>query len=420
MSSVNHAADTDRIGELVIPMKRIAMFTAALTLTIAAAAGAQVSSPGAGPDPAVRAGWVFTPSVGVSETYDTNITLFGNLEPLDNNDLVSSVGPEGALTYVGRHTRFSSRYGASFLNYRTFSVFDRWNQNGQVSFRRQENNHFDWSADTSGQAVPSTDLLLYNGIPFVQTGAITFDARGSAAYKFDARNSISSSLQYQHVSFDLPTAAFQRYLRGGSAITSMNNYRRRMDERLSIGADYRWERSQVRYDFDSATAQTIQAAVTYRITNSWGFSGGGGIAVLSANIARAGQVAPAFNAALDHTDRGQRFHLSYMQGFLPSFGLGGTQSTREFAASYFAPIARRFYTDHSATFRDDQPVVPLAGTLPLRSLRTYSSFGWLVQRWVRIEGFYSLLSQSSLVAGGRLDRNRIGIQIVTSKPMRID
>jgi hypothetical protein len=61
-----------------------------------------------------------------------------------------------------------------------------------------------------------------------------------------------------------------------------------------------------------------------------------------------------------------------------------------------------------------------ADTLPLRSLRTFSSFGWLVQRWVRIEGFYSRLSQSSLIAGGRLDRNRIGIQIVTSKPMRID
>jgi hypothetical protein len=400
-------------------MKRIAMFTAALTLAIAASTGAQVNTVGAGSEPAVRAGWVFTPSLGVSETYDDNITLFGNLEPLNNNDLVSSVGPEGSLTYVGRHTRFSSRYGASFLNYRTFSVFDRWNQNGQVSLRRQQNSHLDWSADANGQAVPSTDLLLYNGIPFVQTGAITFDARGGAVYKFDARNTVSSTLQYQRVTFDLPTDAFQRYLRGGWATASINSYRRRMDERLSIGADYRLERSQVHYDFDSATAQTIQAAVNYRINNRWTFNGGAGIAVIAANLARAGDVAPAFNAALDHSERDRRFHVSYMQGFLPSFGLGGTQSTKEFAVGYFTPVARRFYTDNRATYRDDQPVLP-ADTLPLRSLRTFSSFGWLVQRWVRIEGFYSHLSQSSLIAGGRLDRNRIGIQIVTSKPMRID
>ena len=42
------------------------------------------------------------------------------------------------------------------------------------------------------------------------------------------------------------------------------------------------------------------------------------------------------------------------------------------------------------------------------------------QRWMRVEGFYMRLSQSSLVPGGRLDRNRVGIRIVTSKPMRIE
>jgi hypothetical protein len=409
-----------RIDEVVMPMTRIATFAAALTLTLAASAGAQMNTVAADPDAGLRPGWVFTPSLGVSEVYDDNITLFGNLEPLNNNDLVSSVGPAGSLTYVGRHTRFSSRYGASFLNYRTFSVFDRWNQNGQVTFRRQENNHFDWSGDVSGQAVPSTDLLLFNGIPFVQTGAQTFDARGGAVYKFDARNTVNSTIQYQRVTFDLPDNTFERYLRGGSATSFNNSYRRRMDERLSIGADYRLQRSQVRQDFDSATAHTIQAALTYRLSERWTVSGGGGIAVLTANLAMPGQTAPAFDAALDRNDRGQRFHLTYLQGFLPSFGLGGTQSTKEFAVGYFAPVARRFFTDHSATFRDDQPVLTTADSLQLRSLRTYSSFGWLVQRWVRIEAFYSHLAQSSLIAGGRLDRNRVGIQIVTSKPMRID
>jgi len=72
-------------------MKRIASITGALTLTIVAAATAQESLGSAGPAPVLRPGWVFTPSLGVSETYDDNITLFSNLEPLNNNDFVSSI-----------------------------------------------------------------------------------------------------------------------------------------------------------------------------------------------------------------------------------------------------------------------------------------------------------------------------------------
>jgi len=73
-------------------MKRIAIVTGALTLTIAASSGAQVNTVGAGTEPTYRPGWVFTPTIGVSETYDDNIALSANIQPLNNNDLVSSVG----------------------------------------------------------------------------------------------------------------------------------------------------------------------------------------------------------------------------------------------------------------------------------------------------------------------------------------
>jgi len=57
--------------------------------------------------------------------------------------------------------------------------------------------------------------------------------------------------------------------------------------------------------------------------------------------------------------------------------------------------------------------------LPLRSLRTYTTFGWAPEPWVRFEAFYSRVQQSSLHVGGELSRNRIGFQIVTSKPVRM-
>ena len=46
-------------------------------------------------------------------------------------------------------------------------------------------------------------------------------------------------------------------------------------------------------------------------------------------------------------------------------------------------------------FRDNQPLTNTLEQLPLRSLRTNSTFGWQPQRWVRVEGFYSRLQQSS-------------------------
>ena len=137
-------------------MKRIWLIVAA-SLTLSGGVGAQERVGSGAPTPSYRPGWTLTPTFGVAETYDDNITLFGNNEPLDNNDLVSSVGPSAALSYFGKHTKFSSGYGASFLNYRTFSVFDRWNQHGEAEFRRQENAHLEWFAHGSGQAVPSTD-----------------------------------------------------------------------------------------------------------------------------------------------------------------------------------------------------------------------------------------------------------------------
>ena len=38
---------------------------------------------------------------------------------------------------------------------------------------------------------------------------------------------------------------------------------------------------------------------------------------------------------------------------------------------------------------------------------------------MRVEGFYGRTQQKIDRPGGRLERNRIGVQVVTAKPMRI-
>jgi hypothetical protein len=44
---------------------------------------------------------------------------------------------------------------------------------------------------------------------------------------------------------------------------------------------------------------------------------------------------------------------------------------------------------------------------------------YLATRWMRVEGFYAAVLQDSQRAGGKVNRSRLGIQVVTSTRMRV-
>lgn len=394
---------------------------AAAVIMVATAARAQEKLGSAEPEAPARPGWVFTPSFGFAETYDDNITLFGRGDAEnENNDFVSSYNGRAKLTYSARHTQVSAAYGGSFLTYRTFTLFNRWDQRLDFDLRRAENARLTWYAHVNGATVPSTESVEFNGVPFSHTGAKTIDGRIGFAYRLSGRNVITSAVQYQRAAFERPVDLGQ-FLRGGRAASSISTFRRSVNSRTNVGGDYVYQRSQVSGDRDESSTHTAEAAIDYQLSPAWTVTAGAGFSFLEANVIAAAKTAPALRAVLNRSVNRTNFHVGYMQGILPSFGLGGSVLTREVGVGYFTPLfhSRYFFTDHSAVFRDDAPAIELPGQLKLRSLRTSSSIGWSPQRWVRIEGFYSRLAQSSLVASGRLDRNRLGFQIVTSKPMRM-
>lgn len=407
--------------ERVTVMSNIARITgiAALALALAGTARAQEQLGSAEPEGALRPGWVFTPSLGFTETYDDNITLFGNRDA-QNHDLISSYTPHGTLTYYGRHTKVGAGYGGSFLNYRTFSLFNRWDQRGEFDLKRDETRRLSWYTHVNAAAMPSTEAIEFSGIPYSHTGATMFDGRGGGAFRLSGRDTVTSALQFQRVSFDRP-GELTAYLRGGDARAWINTYRRKISGRTSVGADYTYRTAQVAQDIDRSVTHTAEAAVDYALSEVWSISAGAGLTFLNATPISPAETAPSFRASADRSYSGTHFHVGYSQGLLPSFGFGGTVRSREAGVGYFTPLfnSRRFYTDHSAVFRDNVPIVEAPGRLRLRSLRTSSAIGWAPQPWVRVEGFYSLVMQTSLIAGGRLDRNRIGFRIVTSKPVRM-
>lgn len=375
-----------------------------------------------GQEPSYRPGWTLTPSFGFSQIYDDNISLFAvRTAEESNNDLVSTYFPAADLHYAGKHTSVGAGYTGSFLAYRTFSVLNRWDQRGRIYAKRQESERLKWAATADAAAVPTTDAVDLGGIPYRRTGATIANARAGVDYRLDARNDFVGSFGLQSVRFDR-TELPGSFLQGGHAVDFMGGWRHHLSSRLGVGADYGTRRAAAIGEAEAFTIHSMQGAADYQLSPTWSLSGSAGIVLLQQNAATQGRTGPAWRFAAERHRAGTTMSAWYLRSYVPSFAFGGTIKSQELGFGMHAPLfhSRYFYTEHSAVFRDDQPLTDLLNQLPLRSLRTNSVFGWSPQPWVRIEGFYARVQQSSLRFGGQVYRNRVGIQIVTSKPVRID
>jgi hypothetical protein len=402
-------------------MTRTTRITLVLTALLSSGLSAQERLGTGAAEPVYRAGWTFTPAFGFAETYDDNVSLFGEGSADDqNDDYLSTIFPGANVHYAGKHTSMHVGYMGTFLNYQTFSVLNRWDQQANFELRRQETARLKWFGNASAAAVPTTDLIELGGLPFRHTGALTADGRGGYEYAFSAKNSIRQSASYQAIDFDRDEDVSLGLL-GGRIFESMNGWRHRIDSRLAVGADYSFRRSLVVGDPDPFNIHTTEGAVDYELSPDWSFSGGAGVVYLQATPLTEARTGPSWRARIDRLHGRTLFHVGYLRSYIPSFGFGGTVQNQEMGVGYRTPLfgSRHFYSDNSAVFRDDQPLSSVQQQLPLRSLRFYTTFGWEPQPWVRLEAFYQRIQQTSLRPGGRMERNRIGFQIVTSKPVRM-
>ena len=231
---------------------------------------------------------------------------------------------------------------------------------------------------------------------------------------------MSSSLRYQDIRFDRSVLG-EEVLRGGHILESASLYNK-LDARTAIGADYTYSHVDVvRRHHGPFDIHSAMGAADYELSPAWTLSGGAGIVYLQGTPFTPAHNAPTARVSLDRRRGGTSFHVGYLRSYIPSFGLGGTSANQEVGVAFRTPLFnnRHVYTVQSAVFRDDTPLAELALQLPFRSLRTFSVIGWEPDRWVRIEGFYARVQQTTLRFGGQVYRNQVGFQIVTSKPVRI-
>jgi hypothetical protein len=372
-------------------------------------------------EPAGRAGWTFIPRFSFTETHDDNITLFGHgTAEAKNDDLITSYTPQAELTFRGRRTRVGSSYSGSLLTYRNFSLFNRWDQYAQVHLQRAETMRLGWSLQGSASMRPSTDAIDFDGIRFSATGAKMLTGRAGVSYQLGGRDSMSTAVDMQKIEFERP-GDLRPFLRGGRSAESFTTYRRRVNSRLAVGGSYSLRLASTAGENRHVTFQRGRAALDYQLSRAWTLNADGGIDYVMATTESPSQRAPGFSVSANRSEGSRRFYVGYQRRFLPSFGFGGAIQGQELGVSYSTPISasRRLYMDHGATLRDSRPLIEAPGRLRLRSLRTTSVVGWAPQRWARIEAFYTRLHQTTLIPGGVIDRNRIGFQIVTSRPVRV-
>jgi hypothetical protein len=371
-------------------------------------------------------GWIFTPSFGFGGSWDDNVLLvFTGDDP--PSDYASPLSPSLGLDFLGRRTKFSSGYDGSFLFYRTLDELSSSEHLFRTSMEHRINPRLQIFAQESYSRSPTTDALQLAGVPFFRVGSAINSAGGGFESALNKFTTLRGSYTLRNVSFDSDETDLigGADLQGGYAHEFAVVVNRALSERLTVGGEYDLTRAIVNGDPDVANGQddrfNLQRGLftaRYVVSPSVNISGGVGIAMIGEGLTHDAQVGPSWQAEIAHRGRYTQISASYLRSYIPSFGFGGTYQNEEWTANLHVPFARnRAYADGSVAWNDNDPLELLQPSL--QSAWVSGRLGYRLTRWLRVEGFYTHARQDSQTPGGRLGRNQVGFQIVTSKPIKL-
>jgi hypothetical protein len=362
------------------------------------------------------AGWIFTPAVGLGAMWDSNATLrVTGDEPL--RQWVGTVNPRGELGFNGQRTHFDVGYSGALEAYQTLAELTRYDQRGRLSLRHQASPRLFITSEASLSASPTTDRLELGTLPFQNIGSTQATARGGASYAFSQRTSMTASYNYEWVSFDEKASTLST-LRGGHAHTLTATATHALTSRFSAGGTYSFERADTGGGNQTLNVQDAIATLTYQIAEHTTVMGGAGVAQLHILQTGETQSGPSLHGRLTHNLNRTRVELAFDRTFVPSWSFGGTSTNEEVRTSAFVPLTSRLSVEGGVAYSRNEPIESTGDTLRTNTWWTGGSIGYAAARWLRIEGFYGGNFQHSS-ARGEVDRTRIGIQLVTLKPVRI-
>ena len=359
-------------------------------------------------------GWVVTPSLTYATSWDDNVLIRGQGDNV-TGDFLNVLNPRVSIDLNGRRGQIDTTYDGAFLLYRQFNTLDSFDQHLSFSGRRLITPHLALFANDTAAVLPTTDYVDFVGIPFIRTGSALEDARVGLEYTASSRMTWTGSYNFQWVRFDT-SSAYTSQLFGGHSHGGTLSWRERISEHTSLIGNG---------DLQEATVggalgfQVAQASFGFeqQLSRSTSVTGSGGVAHVSVSSFGPARTGPAIRVGLTHQIQTAAVDVAYSRTFVPSYGFGGTFQNEDFTAQLRLPILRRVYTSSSVTWRRDQPLS--ANELGIRSVWVAVTVGYAWQRWLHIEGFYNRTNQNIAQPGGVFDINRLGVQIVTSNPMRL-
>lgn len=392
---------------------RFAVLALGLLAALPAAAPAQlqqVNEPGQTP------GWTLTPIFALSSAWDDNVGMVGIGEP-ESSDVLTLFSPSIEAGYLAKRHWLGVGYTGSFSVYRQLDELNSFDQHLRLDTRHLLSKRLTLSLHEGFAAVPTTDAVLLSGVPFLRTGSRINDAGATLRTAIDGRTTATVGYGFTWVAFDRDSP-FAQLLKGGQAHSFSGNVVRQVSRRLSIGAEASFRRSIITDLDETIGILDTAGTVAFEGTRTLTLSAALGVSRVSDATRNTTKTGPAWRVSAVQRFERATLSASWARSFAPAFGLGGSIQNEEFSASLVMPVARnRFYWQGGLSYRKNEPLLP--DEIDLRSLWLQTSVGYGLHRRVRIEAFYARSHQDSLRPGGRVNRDRVGIQLITSKPMRI-
>ena len=392
--------------------RRILGFGLVLGLAAPAAAQQDMSAE----IPSRTPGWSVTPGFTLGTIFDSNVALAS--APADTkrtqSDRMLLAEPFGQLEYFSRRTEFSSGYQGYLRRYADVTQLNSFDQRGYLSLRRLATRRLTFFLHETYADVPTTDEVELNGVPFSRTGS----QMNAIAGGFEARVTKYTDFSFRYentwVNFDRP----ESFLTGGFVNGGRAELSRHLTERLSAGAEYGVRFADLNEGTHHVTFQDAGGTLHYGVGAHTTLSLAGGWAFLDDKLLNERRNGAYVRSEITHEAERATVGASFERMFVPSFGFGGSNQSEQVRGFVRMPFdRRRLYYQGSAAWRRSNPFV--ANELELDTIWIRSTLGYSASRWLRIEAFHAFTRQDSQVTGGEINRQRAGVQVVVSQPMRI-
>lgn len=364
-------------------------------------------------------GWTFTPSATLSRTWDSNPLLQSTVSSPEG-DFVSVLAPSADLSYNSVRSTLSLNYSGAFELYRQFDSLNNYGQTETVLARHKTSSRTSYFVQQALAVTPTTEQPLLIGVPFERVGARIVDVKGGVDHAFTKRTTAELTYDFQWISFDKDPVV-GKVLVGGHGHTGAGTIKHQLNAHTSLILDYGVAHAYI-IDGSTFTVQTGLAGAEHRFTPSFTVFAEAGASHVTQTAFDTSKTSPSWRAGANRQFHRFSLDASYSRSFTPAFGVGNALESRDLGVHGHVELTRNLYAEGGMNRRLDSPLSDAPNPLgegPIHSLWFNSLIGYTASRWFHIEGFFTATHQNVPRPGGLLDGDRIGIQIVTTKPMRV-